>query len=1153
MGYSKIDVLYADNAGEGMQTGMRTLWNADWKFIKREQGSDLSDFRKNEEQMQEVTLPHDYLIADSNHLYEDSTGWYEKELVACNDGNRRYLLYFEGIYMDAEIYVNGKKIFEWKYGYTSFYTDITDALYKGEAANEILARVNYQSPNTRWYSGAGIYRDVYLYEVPAVHFVPDSMYVVLRKETEDSCLWDVHVTAELTGQADVKMLLIAPDGRICAKAETAAFALEERAGFEEGKKKVQGCGIPAVSAQASHLAVFDFKVERPALWNPEDPKLYQAMLSIDGEDGKADEISSSAGFREVIYDIEQGLFVNGEHIKLNGVCEHHDLGCLGAAYHTDAMRRKLVKLRKMGVNAIRTSHNPPASDLLRLTDAMGFLVMDEAFDMWERSKTTYDYARFFDEWYERDVASWIRRDRNHPSIILWSIGNEIYDTHVSDRGQEVTRMLQQAVLKSDPEGNAAIAMGSNYMPWENAQKCADILKFIGYNYAEKFYDEHHKTYPDWHIFGSETSSTVQSRGVYHFPYRQPLLTDDDKQCSCLGNCTTSWGAKNTEYVIRQERDHAFSMGQFLWTGFDYIGEPTPYDTKNSYFGQIDTAGFPKDTFYIYQAEWTDAENAPMVHLFPYWNFNKGQMIDVRAVTNGCSVALFVNGRDLGTQQIDHAHGEILSGNWQVPYEEGEITAVAYNAAGKEIARQTRYSFGDTASFKITKETFGELVFVEIQALDENAHPVEDANDLVEICANGEELIGTDNGDSTDYDSYKASVRRLFNGKLLAVFRLDGTMKEEDLSIEVKKKSGEALSGSGEWIRRIELWTEGGQVLSADRREMTVHAKVFPSEASGEEILFKAVNDAGITSNLVKVTKCSNDEARITALGDGEFRIRAYTKNGQKDVKVISQLECRVEGMGQASLDPYHFVTGALHTRSEGEVMPGFNNGTASSRDAGASVIFDLVDFGSFGSDTVTLPIYDLTGGELHFQMYIGVPGQEGSTCILDGVYQKTPIWQQYQEETYKLDRRVNGIVTITFVLSKDMTLGGFTFEKQEKAWAQLLAGNADTIYGDSFRRDGNYVYDIGNNVNFEYTDMDFGTEGAGQLIICGRSQQDKDTMHLIYQTEDGESREIMEFAGSSDVCERTYTLSKKAVGMQKISIVFLPGSKFDLQWIQFTR
>lgn len=321
-------------------------------------------------------------------------------------------------------------------------------------------------------------------------------------------------------------------------------------------------------------------------WDVTAPNRYKLVTSLMSETEE-----TAIGFRDAFMDPERGFFLNGRNMKLNGVCLHHDLGALGSAFNKSAMRRRLIQLKEMGVNAIRMTHNMYDPQVLELADEMGFLLISEAFDMWEGAKTEFDYARFFPDWHGRDVASWVRRDRNHPSVILWSIGNEIYDTHSSDRGQEVTRDLKSLVELHDPLMNGRATIGSNYMPWEKAQKCADILKVAGYNYAENYYEKHHKEHPDWIIYGSETYSIVQSRGVYHFPLSVPTLSDSDEQCSSLGNSTTSWGADSIENCICRDRDMEFSMGQFIWTGYDYIGEPTPYQTKNSYFGLIDTAGF----------------------------------------------------------------------------------------------------------------------------------------------------------------------------------------------------------------------------------------------------------------------------------------------------------------------------------------------------------------------------------------------------------------------------------------------------------------------------------------------------------------------------------------------------------------------------------
>jgi beta-galactosidase len=371
----------------------------------------------------------------------------------------------------------------------------------------------------------------------------------------------------------------------------------------------------------------------PEVWDIDSPVLYTLRTELISKGTVLDEAINQFGFRTIQFDPEKGFLLNDRKVKLHGVCQHHDLGALGAAVNRTALRRQLTLLKEMGVNAIRTSHNMCAVELLELADEMGILINAESFDMWERPKNKYDYARFFKDWVEKDVANWIRRDRNHPCIILWCIGNEIYDTHADEHGQETTRNLMNLVQKHDPYHNAWVTIGSNYMPWENAQGCADIVKLAGYNYAEKYYDAHHDKYPDWIIYGSETGSIVQSRGIYHFPRSEAILCDDDEQCSSLGNSITSWGARSIEKCILDDRDASFSAGMFIWSGFDYIGEPTPYHTKNSYFGQLDTAGFQKDSFYVYQSAWTDYRKAPMIHLYPYWDFNEGQRIDIRVCSN----------------------------------------------------------------------------------------------------------------------------------------------------------------------------------------------------------------------------------------------------------------------------------------------------------------------------------------------------------------------------------------------------------------------------------------------------------------------------------------------------------------------------------------
>ncbi len=520
----------------------------------------------------------------------------------------------------------------------------------------------------------------------------------------------------------------------------------------------------------------DLEMDGVHLWDVDDPYCYTLVTAIlDGNGETLDERTERIGFKTMRWSADDGFHLNGRRLKLYGVCMHHDLGALGSAVNKEATRRQLISLKEMGVNAIRTSHNPPSVELMDLADEMGILIDSEAFDMWEMRKTEYDYARFFPEWYERDVASWVRRDRNHPSLIMWSIGNEIYDTHAGPRGVEVTKMLRDSVYKHDYKRMYPVTIGSNYMQWEGAQNCANVTDVNGYNYAERLYHEHHAKNPSWKIYGSETASTIQSRGIYHFPAAKMTSTHDDHQCSALCNCATGWGSIDCEYNITRDRNCDFSAGQFIWTGWDYIGEPTPYWTKNSYFGHSDTAGFPKDSYYAYKAEWAGKSAEPFVHLFPNWDFNEGQLIDIMTFSNCHQSELIVNGESLGRYTHNHIDGDRFAGRWQVPYHKGYITAIGYDEEGNKVCEMTRRTPEDAANIilkpnKTVMRADGEdMIFVEISTCDANGNPVDNDRSRVEINVSGAgRLEGTDNGHSTDYDQYKGNCRKLFAGKLLAM-------------------------------------------------------------------------------------------------------------------------------------------------------------------------------------------------------------------------------------------------------------------------------------------------------------------------------------------------------------------------------------------------
>lgn len=1143
----------------------KTLFNDGWEFAKS--GLEAADCAALT--FEPVDIPHDWLIYDTLNLYENSIGWYRKRFM-CNKDAVQILLCFDGVYMDSTLYVNEKYIGEWKYGYSAFEHEITDAVRDGE--NEILLKVVHQSPNSRWYSGAGIYRNAWLKTRDRNHIVTDGIYISTVKEADS---WKVEIETEMVLVQDAVI-----SHSIVYKNQVIAAASERTAA--------------AGDAISRHR--LDLTVENPMLWNTDDPHLYQLVteLRLAASDGDAEPkreaieiITQSIGFREIMLHPKQGLQVNGKKMKLNGVCEHHDLGALGAAFHVEALRRRLLILKEMGVNAIRTAHNMPAAELMELADEMGFFIVTEAFDMWERPKTPYDYARFFEDWAPIDVKSWVMRDRNHPSLLMWSIGNEIYDTHADARGQELTVLLMDEVLKYDPKQNARVTIGSNYMPWENAQKCADIVKVAGYNYAEKYYGKHHEEHPDWIIYGSETASIVQSRGIYRFPFEKSILADDDEQCSALGNSSTSWGAKSAEACILAERDTPFSLGQFIWTGFDYIGEPTPYHTKNSYFGQIDTATFKKDSFYVYQAAWTDYKVKPMVHIFPYWDFNKGQSIDVRVCSNAPRIELLFNGKRIGTHDIDHKQGTELVGWWKIPYEAGELKAIAYDETGKEIAVDVKRSFGDAKRICLQADkdklhaNGTDLLFVEITMDDADGNPVENANNRVHVEVTGAgRLIGLDNGDSTDYDPYKGLSRRLFSGKLMAI--VGATAEPGKLRIEVSSKGMESrildleslpvrdnavagisakqrnqelpcvMGSYGEIpLRKLEIVCDSGQVFDPSKQEIAVRARFWPEDTSYQEVEWSVVNDSGIASSIAKV-EAFGHEAKITALGDGDFRIRCMSRNGSDKTKLISQLEFSAVGLGIAYKDPYGFISAGLYDYSKGEVGNGNDRGVATSRDGETQIGFRDIDFGSYGSDSITLPVFALTSEPYSLQIWEGMPDEEGSELLADVLYQKESKWNVYQEETYLLSKRLRGITSICFVLHKKVHIKGFSFQSKNRAFERNFAAECDRIYGDTFAIKENSVEGIGNNVSLAFEEMDFTSEGAAKLIVCGHSPIDKNSIHIRFASHENASNQIIEFVQSEQYEEREFELEKIA-GKQNVTFIFLPGSNFDFGWFRFER
>ena len=1179
---------------------MKQLFNENWLFseLSIDQTSMYNeekpilflpnDFYSKAESLdyKEILLPHDWMISNTKALYRNSVGFYKKqfELTEGQVQNKHNAIRFEGVYMNSAVWINGKLAGTWKYGYATFEFDISDLVKVG--TNEILVIAAYQNCNTRWYSGAGIFRDVHFISTEKTFLVSDGTYIVNRKvDDSDNSNWTTEISAEIAGQIDghyVKTTIATKDGKVIAKSSQKiipqSYSIEET---EYLHKTV--CGIKNYELSKTTET---FNIENPILWDIENPHFYIAKTELfDKNDKLIDCFTEHCGYKSFYFDKNNGFFLNGRHVKIFGTCEHHDFGALGSAFYKNALKRRFTKLKKMGVNAIRCSHNPPAKDWMNLADEMGLLIDDEAFDMWEKPKTQFDYGNYFNEWHERDAVSWVRRDRNHPSLIMWSIGNEIYDTHIGN-GLEITKTLSKIVRKHDPQKNALITLASNYMMTDGAQECAKEIEVVGYNYLERLYDEHHKKYPEWNIYGSETSSTVQSRGIYHFPQNLTLVTFDDGQCSALANCVVPWGAKSSIHTITIDRDTTFSAGQFIWTGWDYIGEPTPYHTKNSYFGQIDTAGFEKDSFYMYKGEWTNYKTNPFVHIFPYWDFNEGQLIDIRVHSNAPKIKLFLNEQLLGTKEINHKTDKEPYLQVQVPYQKGELKAIAYDENDKEIAIDSKHSFEDPTAVILEPETedYDNLFFIHAKTVDKNGFLVENARNYVTINVSGDaELVGMDNGDSTDYEEYvskdgKNHTRKLFSNRVLAIVRAKSKDSKFTVTAASKDLKSDAISYNGKSFAKIEpdnsikpekdyipirnilISVDGNKNLTANNKEVLATAKVLPENASTKDIYWTVVLKESVPTDYIKVcdiqkkgtgTEC----ATLKAVCDGECRLRVCAKNDSELPQVISDLEFSVGGVGNPKFNPYKLVEALKHTeydKAENKQKPEPSLlGGISTRSTGKTWIsFDKVDFGTEGADTIHIPIFSFDE-ELPFEIWQGNPNEKDSECLLKATYKAKSIYNTYTENVYTLPKRLFGVQKLGFAFTTGLYFQGFYFDQTKKALSKLRALDANVVAGDSFTKTQKAVEHIGNNVNLDFENMDFGEQGATKITICGKSNTENNSINIKFFDKDGNSTtQLIEFAHTDSYQEKTFNLEKIA-GKGKISFVFLPGCNFDFEWFKF--
>lgn len=783
-----------------------------WKFNLGDSAAySQPDF--NDSSWRSLNLPHDWAIeGDFSKENPSGTGggalpggigWYRKTFTVpgYKEGEKVYID-FDGAYMNTTVYINGHELGTRPYGYASFSYDITPWLKEGD--NVIAVKVdNSDQPNSRWYSGCGIYRHVWLRKLDAIHVAQWGTYVTTSDITPDSATVNIATTVDNTSATDAEVTLttrvIDPQGKVAATV-TASDNI--------------AAGKSATVNQSARVA-------DPQLWSLDNPALYSVVTDVAVGGKTVDTYQTTTGIRTIEFTADKGFFLNGEQVKINGVCMHHDLGALGAAVNTRAIRRQLEILQEMGVNAYRASHNPPAPEALALCDSMGILVMDEAFDMWRKRKTERDYARFFDEWHERDLTDLVTRDRNHPSIIMWSIGNEVLEQW-SDAAADTLSLEEANLILNFGHGADKLAKDGDEMSVNSmlTAKLADIVKqldptrpvtagmnepnpgnhliksgaldIIGLNYHDEWYDDAEKNYPGKPLLGSETVSALMTRGYYKNPSDSIIIApkrwdipyeDPSFACSAYDNEHVPWGTTHENSLRRMKDDRV--MGQFIWTGFDYLGEPTPYGwpARSSYFGIVDLAGFPKDVYYMYQSEWRPDKT--VLHLFPHWNWTPGQTVDLFAYYNNADeVELFVNGKSQGVRSKGDGEYHVM---WRVPFEPGTIKAVS-RKAGKTVAEQVINTAGEPAQIRLTPDRAtiaadgNDLSFVTVEILDSDGNLCPTAVNEVTFTVEGAgQNEGVDNGNPISLERFKADSRKAMAGKALLIVRNNG--KKGDINVK----------------------------------------------------------------------------------------------------------------------------------------------------------------------------------------------------------------------------------------------------------------------------------------------------------------------------------------------------------------------------------
>lgn len=796
------------------QQRTETLLEKGWKFMK----GDVADAMKpdfDDKQWEAVTVPHDWAIYgpfDRRHDLQEvavtqnletaasvktgrtgglpyvGVGWYRTTFEA--PAGKLVSLVFDGAMSEARVYVNGQEVCFWPCGYNSFHCDVTPYLNKEGAKNLLAVRLENRPQSSRWYPGAGIYRNVRVVATEAVHVPVWGTQLTTPHVSAEYASVCLKTTVEGAGTKDVRILtqILSPEGEVVASKDN-TMKINHGQPFEQ-----------------------NFLVDAPRLWSPETPYLYKAVSKIYVDGQQTDEYTTRFGIRSIELVADKGFFLNGQHRKFQGVCNHHDLGPLGAAINVAALRRQLTLLKDMGCDAIRTSHNMPAPELVELCDEMGFMMMVEPFDEWDIAKCENGYHRFFKEWAEKDMVNMLRQYRNHPSVVMWSIGNEV-PTQCSPEGYKVASFLQDICHREDP--TRPVTCGMDQVSCVLANGFAAMLDVPGLNYRTHRYVESYEKLPQNLVLGSETASTVSSRGVYKFPAElKKQAMYDDHQSSGYDLEACSWSnVPDEDFALADDYD--WTLGQFVWTGFDYLGEPSPYDTDawpshSSVFGIIDLASLPKDRYYLYRSIWNKRDNT--LHVLPHWTWpgREGENTPVFVYTNYPEAELFVNGKSYGKQRkltVDEARA--LQGKdslwlqrryrlmWtDVPYEPGELKVVAYDNSGKKVEEKTVRTAGKPHHLEVVADRTAlsadgkDLAYITVRVVDKDGNLCPADDRLVSFTVKGAgSFRAAANGDATCLDLFHLPRMHAFSGQLTAI--VQSGAESGNLVFEAKAKGVKA--------------------------------------------------------------------------------------------------------------------------------------------------------------------------------------------------------------------------------------------------------------------------------------------------------------------------------------------------------------------------